>query len=73
MQRWIADAAAHLKNIISYYEKLQNTSDFFEKIQIMREQLAKTESPEQALEIAINVYKPKLESLFRCDAFDIPQ
>ena len=70
---WIEEAAAHLKDIITYYEKFQETSGFFDKIMHMREQLAKTEDEEEALDMAINLYKRKLGGLFSCGSFDIPK
>ena len=70
---WVEEAATYLKNIITYYEKFQETSGFFDKIQSMREQLAKTEGEEQALEMAIDLYKRKLGSLFSCGAVEIPE
>ena len=71
--KWIEEAAAHLKDIITYYEKFQDMSGFFEKIMLMREQLAKTEGEEEALAMAINLYKHKFGSLFSCSGFDIPE
>ena len=71
--RWIEEAALHLKDIITYYEKFQETSGFFDKIMLMREQLAKTEGEEEALDMAINMYKHKFGSLFTCGDFEIPK
>ena len=71
--RWIEEAAAHLKDIITFYEKFQDTSGFFDKIMLMREQLAKSEGEDEALDMAINLYKHKFGSLFSCSGFDIPK
>ena len=72
-ESWIDDAAMYLKRIITYYEKFQDNSQFFEKIMRMKDKLEKKEKPEEALDMAINVYKYKLGSLFSCNGFDIPK
>ena len=69
---WIDDAAEYLKCIITYYEHFQ-TDDYVGKILDMRDELCEKGEPEQeALEMAINLYKSKLGKLFTCN-FDIPK
>ena len=71
--RWINDAAEYLKEIITYYEKFQDNSEFFDKVLHLRDTLAKNEEPDEALHMAINVYKQKLGNLFSCGSFFIPE
>ena len=69
-QVWIDDAAEYLKSIITYYEHFQS-DDYITKILDMRDQMSEKRE-EQPLEMAINLYKSKLGSLFGCH-FDIPE
>ena len=68
---WVDDAADYLKSIITYFENFKSNR-LIEKILVMRNRLAKKEGEEEALNMAINLYKPKLGQLFTCD-FGIPK